>query len=74
MSYTITGDGSTSATLSPSSCPSASSNVSLILGEPYNSGILTGGVVAPPSFKIPVELWTELKREKLLDPHASTPN
>ena len=24
--------------------------------------------------KIPVELWSELKREKLLDPSAPTPN
>lgn len=112
-------------------------NVSVILGGPYNSGILTGGVkpgathdyVAAPSHliekaqkietvcqrhgvelgaaalqfplfhsavcsvipgalsadevrqnigrlsvKIPVELWSELKREKLLDPGAPTPN
>jgi D-threo-aldose 1-dehydrogenase len=112
-------------------------NVSVILGGPYNSGILTGGVkpgathdyVAAPapliekaqkieavcqrhgvelgaaamqfpllhpavcsvipgalsvaevkqnvarlSAKIPVELWSELKREKLLDPNAPTPN
>jgi D-threo-aldose 1-dehydrogenase len=112
-------------------------NVSVILGGPYNSGILTGGVkpgathdyVAAPahliekaqkieaicqrhgvelgaaamqfplfhpavcsvipgalgtgevkqniarlSAKIPVELWSELKREKLLDPGAPTPN
>ena len=112
-------------------------NVSVILGGPYNSGILTGGVkagathdyVAAPaqliekaqrieavcqrhgvelgaaamqfplfhpamcsvipgalrdaevkqniarlSVKIPVELWSELKREKLLDPNAPTPN
>jgi len=110
-------------------------NVSVILGGPYNSGILTGGVksgathdyVAAPapliekaqkieavcgrhrvelgaaalqfplfhpalcsvipgalsiaevkqnvarlSVKIPVELWSELKREKLLDPNAPT--
>jgi D-threo-aldose 1-dehydrogenase len=26
------------------------------------------------SAKIPVELWSELKREKLLDPGAPTPN
>jgi len=114
-----------------------SRNVSVILGGPYNSGILTGGVkpgathdyVAAPvhliekaqkieavcqrhgvelgaaamqfplfhpalcsvipgalsatevkqniarlSAKIPVELWSELKREKLLDPNAPTPN
>jgi D-threo-aldose 1-dehydrogenase len=112
-------------------------NVSVILGGPYNSGILTGGVkpgathdyvAAPPSLiekaqrieavcqrhgvelgaaamqfplfhpavcsvipgalsvaevkqniarlsaNIPVELWSELKREKLLDPNAPTPN
>lgn len=112
-------------------------NVSVILGGPYNSGILTGGVkpgathdyVAAPQnlidkaqkieavcrrhgvelgaaalqfplfhpsvcsvipgalgaaevtqnvqrmgAKIPVELWSELKREKLLDPAAPTPN
>jgi len=112
-------------------------NVSVILGGPYNSGILTGGVkpgathdyVAAPahliekaqkietvcqrhgvelgaaamqfplfhpavssvipgalsvgevkqniarlSVKIPVELWSELKRENLLDPGAPTPN
>jgi D-threo-aldose 1-dehydrogenase len=112
-------------------------NVSVILGGPYNSGILTGGVkpgathdyVAAPthliekarkieaacqrhgvelgaaalqfplfhpavcsvipgalsapevkqnigrlSAKIPVELWSELKRERLLDPSAPTPN
>ena len=112
-------------------------SVSVILGGPYNSGILTGGVkpgathdyVAAPihliekaqkieavcqrhgvelgaaamqfplfhpavcsvipgalsavevrqniarlSAVIPVELWGELKREKLLDPHAPTPN
>jgi D-threo-aldose 1-dehydrogenase len=112
-------------------------NVSVILGGPYNSGILTGGVkqgathdyVAAPahliekaqrieaicqrhgvelgaaamqfplfhpaicsvipgalgvsevkqnvarlSATIPVELWSELKREKLLDPGAPTPN
>ena len=112
-------------------------NVSVILGGPYNSGILTGGVkagathdyaAAPAqliekaqkiesicqrhgvelgaaalqfplfhpavcsiipgalgvaevkqnaarlSAKIPVELWSELKREKLLDPNAPTPN
>jgi D-threo-aldose 1-dehydrogenase len=112
-------------------------NVSVILGGPYNSGILTGGVSdtsthdyaqAPPplidkarkieaickrhgvelgaaamqfplfhpalcavipgalsvrevrqnvermSAKIPSELWSELKREKLLDPSAPTPN
>ncbi|MBS0522154.1 MAG: aldo/keto reductase [Proteobacteria bacterium] len=111
--------------------------VSVILGGPYNSGILTGGVKddtthdyaqAPPhliekarrieavckrhgvelgaaamqfplfhpalcavipgalaasevkqnverlSVKIPTELWSELKREKLLDPNAPTPN
>ena len=111
--------------------------VSVILGGPYNSGILTGGVkpgathdyVAAPAaliekaqkieavctrhgvplgaaamqfplfhpavcavipgalstaevkqnvghmgVKIPVELWNELKREKLLDPAAPTPN
>jgi D-threo-aldose 1-dehydrogenase len=114
-----------------------SRNVSVILGGPYNSGILTGGVkpgathdyVAAPvhliekaqkieavcqrhgvelgaaamqfplfhpalcsvipgalsatevkqniarlSAKIPVELWSELKCEKLLDPNAPTPN
>jgi D-threo-aldose 1-dehydrogenase len=112
-------------------------NVSVILGGPYNSGILTGGVkagathdyvAAPPpliekaqkieavcrrhgvelgaaamqfplfhpavcsvipgalstaevkqnvarlSAKIPVELWSELKREGLLVPNAPTPN
>jgi D-threo-aldose 1-dehydrogenase len=112
-------------------------SVSVILGGPYNSGILTGGVkpgathdyVAAPapliekaqkieavcqrhgvelgaaamqfplfhpalcsvipgalssaevkqniarlSARIPVELWSELKREKLLDPNAPTPN
>jgi len=112
-------------------------SVSVILGGPYNSGILTGGVkpgathdyVAAPapliekaqkieavcqrhgvelgaaamqfplfhpalcsvipgalssaevkqniarlSARIPVELWSELKREKLLDPAAPTPN
>ena len=112
-------------------------NVSVVLGGPYNSGILTGGVkagathdyVAAPahliekaqkieaicqrhgvelgaaamqfplfhpavcsvipgalsvaevkqnvarlSARIPVELWSELKREKLLDPNAPTPN
>jgi D-threo-aldose 1-dehydrogenase len=112
-------------------------NVSVILGGPYNSGILTGGVndntthdyVQAPahlidkarkieavckrhgvelgaaamqfplfhpalcsvipgalsttevkqnverlSAKIPTELWSELKREKLLDPAAPTPN
>jgi D-threo-aldose 1-dehydrogenase len=112
-------------------------NVSVILGGPYNSGILTGGVkpgathdyVAAPahliekaqkieavcqrhgvelgaaamqfplfhpavcavipgalsasevkqniarlSATIPVELWSELKRERLLDPNAPTPN
>ena len=112
-------------------------SVSVILGGPYNSGILTGGVkpgathdyvAAPPnliekaqrieavcrrhgvelgaaamqfplfhpavcavipgalstaevkqnvqrmSAKIPAELWSELKREKLLDPNAPTPN
>src|SRR6478736_6323324 len=112
-------------------------NVSVILGGPYNSGILTGGVksgathdyvAAPPSLidkaqrieavcqrhgvelgaaamqfplfhpalcsvipgalsiaevkqnvgrmsaKIPADLWSELKREKLLDPSAPTPN
>ncbi len=112
-------------------------NVSVILGGPYNSGILTGGVkpgathdyvaaashliekaqrieavcqrhgvelgaaamqfplfhpavcavipgalsatevkqnIARLSAKIPVELWSELKREKLLDPAAPTPN
>jgi D-threo-aldose 1-dehydrogenase len=112
-------------------------NVSVILGGPYNSGILTGAVkpgathdyVAAPvhliekaqkieavcrrygvelgaaamqfplfhpsvcsvipgalsatevkqniarlSVKIPVELWSELKRERLLDPNAPTPN
>ncbi|MBI3197036.1 MAG: aldo/keto reductase [Rhodospirillales bacterium] len=112
-------------------------NVSVILGGPYNSGILTGNVkvgaphdyvaapqaliekaqkieavcarhgvalgaaamqfplfhpafcavipgalstaevqqnVAHMSVKIPVELWSELKREKLLDPAAPTPN
>lgn len=111
--------------------------VSVILGGPYNSGILTGGVkpgathdyVAAPaalidkaqkieavcrrhgvelgaaamqfplfhpalcavipgalsiaevkqnvgrmSVKIPTDLWSELKREKLLDPNAPTPN
>jgi D-threo-aldose 1-dehydrogenase len=30
--------------------------------------------VARLSVKIPVELWSELKREKLLDPDAPTPN
>ena len=30
--------------------------------------------VARLSAKIPVELWSELKREKLLDPNAPTPN
>jgi len=112
-------------------------NVSVILGGPYNSGILTGGVkpgathdydpapapliekaqkieavcqrhgvelgaaalqfplfhpavcsvipgalsaaevqqnIARLSAKIPVELWSELKREGLLDPGAPTPN
>jgi D-threo-aldose 1-dehydrogenase len=112
-------------------------NVSVILGGPYNSGILTGGVkpgathdyaAAPAplidkaqkietvcqrhgvelgaaamqfplfhpalcsvipgalsvtevkqnvermSVKIPSDLWSELKREKLLDPNAPTPN
>ena len=112
-------------------------HVSVILGGPYNSGILTGNVkagathdyvaaptaliekaqkieavctrhgvplgaaamqfplfhpafcsvipgalsvaevkqnVAHMSVKIPVELWSELKREKLLDPAAPTPN
>jgi len=112
-------------------------NVSVILGGPYNSGILTGGVqpgathdyaaapadlidkarrieaicqrhgvelgaaamqfplfhpaicavipgalsvtevrqnVARLSARIPVELWSELKREGLLDPSAPTPN
>jgi D-threo-aldose 1-dehydrogenase len=112
-------------------------NVSVILGGPYNSGILTGGVkpgathdyvaaaaplvekaqkieavcrrhgvelgaaalqfplfhravcavipgalsvaevkqnIARLAAKIPVELWSELKREKLLDPDAPTPN
>ncbi len=112
-------------------------NVSVILGGPYNSGILTGGVkpgathdyaAAPAnlidkaqkieavcqrhgvelgaaamqfplfhpalcavipgalsiaevkqnvgrlSVKIPVELWSELKREKLINPSAPTPN
>ncbi len=112
-------------------------NVSVILGGPYNSGILTGGVkpgathdyVAAPAplvekaqkieavckrhgvelgaaamqfplfhpalcavipgalsvaevkqnvgrmgVKIPADLWSELKREKLLDPNAPTPN
>ena len=112
-------------------------NVSVILGGPYNSGILTGGVksgathdyvaapahliekaqkieavcqrhgvelgaaaiqfplfhpavcsvipgalsvtevkqnVARRSAKIPVELWSELKRENLLDANAPTPN
>ena len=44
VSYTIIGDDPTSAPLSPSSCPSASSNVPVILDEPYNSGIPTGGV------------------------------
>ena len=111
--------------------------VSVILGGPYNSGILTGGVkagathdyvpaaapliekaqkieavckrhgvelgaaamqfplfhpavaavipgalavrevkenVARVAAKIPAELWSELKREKLLDPSAPTPN
>ena len=112
-------------------------NVSVILGGPYNSGILTGGVkpgathdyvaasasliekaqkieavcqrhgvelgaaamqfplfhpavcavipgalsatevkqnIARLSARIPVELWSELKRERLLDPAAPTPN
>jgi D-threo-aldose 1-dehydrogenase len=112
-------------------------NVSVILGGPYNSGILTGGVKADTthdyvqapapliekarkieavckrhgvelgaaamqfplfhpalcavipgalaasevkqnverlSVNIPTELWSELKREKLLDPNAPTPN
>src|SRR3954470_288218 len=112
-------------------------NVSVILGGPYNSGILTGGVQANTthdyvqapaplidkarkieaickhhgvglgaaamqfplfhpalcavipgalsatevkqnverlSVKIPAELWSELKREKLIDPAAPTPN
>ena len=112
-------------------------NVSVILGGPYNSGILTGGVketathdyvqapreliekarrieavcqrhgvelgaaamqfplfhpafcavipgalsvaevkqnVARTQTKIPVELWSELKREKLIDPASPTPN
>jgi len=112
-------------------------NVSVILGGPYNSGILTGGVkpgathdyvaasvpliekaqrieavcqrhgvelgaaamqfplfhpavcsvipgalsvaevkqnVSRRSAKIPADLWSELKREKLLDPSAPTPN
>ena len=112
-------------------------NVSVILGGPYNSGILTGGVkpgathdyaaapaplidkaqkieavcqrhsvelgaaamqfplfhpalcsvipgalssaevkqnIARLSAKIPVELWSELKREKLIDANAPTPN
>jgi D-threo-aldose 1-dehydrogenase len=112
-------------------------NVSVILGGPYNSGILTGGVkpgathdyvaasvsliekaqkieavcqrhgvalgaaamqfplfhpavcavipgalsatevkqnIARLSAKIPAELWSELKREKLLEPNAPTPN
>jgi D-threo-aldose 1-dehydrogenase len=112
-------------------------NVSVILGGPYNSGILTGGVkpgathdyaaapaplvdkaqkieavckrhgvelgaaamqfplfhpalcavipgalsiaevkqnVGRMSVKIPADLWSELKREKLLDPAAPTPN
>ena len=112
-------------------------NVSVILGGPYNSGILTGGVkqgathdyvaasaplvekaqkieavcqrhgvelgaaamqfplfhhalcavipgalsvaevkqnVGRLSVKIPADLWSELKREKLLDPAAPTPN
>jgi D-threo-aldose 1-dehydrogenase len=112
-------------------------SVSVILGGPYNSGILTGGVkpgathdyaaapapliekaqkieavcqrhgvelgaaamqfplfhpalcsvipgalssaevkqnIARLSARIPVELWSELKREKLLDPNAPTPN
>lgn len=115
----------------------AKRNVSVILGGPYNSGILTGGVTdkathdyvqAPreliekarkieaickrhgvelgaaamqfplfhPAFcavipgalsvaevkqnvsrisaRIPVELWSELKREKLIDPASPTPN
>jgi D-threo-aldose 1-dehydrogenase len=115
----------------------AKRNVSVILGGPYNSGILTGGVkpgathdydpapapliekaqkieavcqrhgvelgaaalqfplfhpavcsvipgalavaevqqnIARLSANIPVELWSELKREKLLDPGAPTPN
>jgi D-threo-aldose 1-dehydrogenase len=30
--------------------------------------------VARLSAKIPAELWSELKREKLLDPAAPTPN
>ncbi len=30
--------------------------------------------IARLSAKIPVELWSELKREKLLDPAAPTPN
>ena len=30
--------------------------------------------VARLSARIPVELWSELKREKLLDPGAPTPN
>ena len=30
--------------------------------------------IARLSVKIPVELWSELKREKLLDPNAPTPN
>jgi D-threo-aldose 1-dehydrogenase len=30
--------------------------------------------VAHMGTKIPVELWSELKREKLLDPSAPTPN
>ena len=30
--------------------------------------------VAHMSVKIPVELWSELKREKLLNPAAPTPN
>ena len=30
--------------------------------------------VARMSARIPAELWSELKREKLLDPRAPTPN
>ena len=30
--------------------------------------------VARLSVKIPADLWSELKREKLLDPAAPTPN
>ena len=30
--------------------------------------------VARLSAKIPVELWSELKREKLVEPSAPTPN